>query len=380
MSSALGEVKRSAIREFSRMAAETPGCIALTLGEPDFDTPEPIRAAAERSLEASQTHYIANNGDRRLLEAIADFEREKNGMDYTADEIVVTAGATEAVFDALFGVLNEGDEVIVPVPAFGLYESIITMCRGRMVPLDISRDGFRITPEAIESLITDRTKAVILNSPNNPTGCILDEESLMAVHDAVKDREIFVICDDVYRQLIYTDRYESFASFRDLRDRIIVVQSFSKPYAMTGWRMGYLMADLPVKKHLELVHQYAVVSTPSFSQEACIEALKTDVTPMLEEYGLRREYMLERLAGMGLDTPTPLGAFYAFPSIRKFGMSSSEFCTRMIREALLAATPGECFGCDGYIRLTYCCSRSHLKEGLDRLERFVEKLEAEQAG
>ncbi len=371
LNSALYSVKRSAIRVYSQMAKNTPGCISLTLGEPDFNTPENICSAAKASLDAGDTHYIANNGNYHLLEAVSDFEKTKNGMDYSPDEIIVTVGATEGIFTALFGILNPGDEVVVPEPAFGLYESVITLCRGQYVPMDTSENDFQISEEMLEKAITDKTKAIILNSPNNPTGCVLNKESLDAVYNAVRNRNIFVICDDVYRQLIYTDDYESFASYRDLREKIIVIQSFSKPYAMTGWRMGYMLCDKSVKQHLEKVHQYTVVSTASFSQKACIEALHTDVSGMLEVYRKRRDYVLNRLSDMNLSVVTPKGGFYAFPSIEKFGLPSGEFCTRMINEAGLAATPGFCFGSDKHIRLTYCYSDEELKNGLDRLERFI---------
>lgn len=374
LNSAVYDVKRSAIREFSRMAKETPGCIGLTLGEPDFDTPLSVRDAAKLALDAGDTHYIENNGTLELRTAISDFERERNGMDYSPDEVIVTVGATEALFTALFGILNPGDEVIVPTPAFGLYESIIGLCRGVFVPLPTENNGFQITREMIDSAITPRTKAIILNSPNNPTGCVYTSETLRAIHDAVAGEEIFVLCDDVYRQLVYANEYHSFAEFRDLREQIMVIQSFSKPYAMTGWRVGYLMCDLPVKKEIEKVHQFSVVSAASTSQKACIEALKSDPSLMRETYCRRRDFALKRLNDMELDVCKPEGAFYLFPSIEKFGMDSATFCTRMIREAGLAATPGFCFGSDHHIRLTYCYSDEELAEGLNRLERFVRSL------
>ena len=369
--------KRSAIREFSKLANKTPGCIALTLGEPDFATPQPVCDAVPEALAAGQTHYIDNNGTYALREAVARFEREKNGMDYTPDEVILTAGATEALFVALFGILNPGDEVIVPTPAFVLYEQIIGLCRGVFVPYDTAPDGFQLDANRLRALITPRTKAIVLNSPNNPTGCVYNESSLQAVHDAVQGREIFVICDDVYRQLNYSSSYHSFAEFRGLRQQILLVQSFSKPYAMTGWRMGYLLSDASVKERLELLHQFMVVSTPAPFQTACIRALGCDVTPMLETYRARRSYVLQRLRDMQLPVCTPDGAFYVFPSIQEFGLPSAEFCTRMIREAGLAATPGSCFGAEGYIRLTYCYGNEQLREGLDRLERFVRALRAE---
>ena len=273
LNSSLYNVKRSAIRVYSQKAKETPGCIALTLGEPDFDTPQNISLAAKASLDCGDTHYIANNGTSQLRQAIADFEKNNNGMDYSCDEVIVTIGATEALFTALFGILNAGDEVVVPEPAFGLYESIIALCKGKYVAVDTSENDFQISSEMLEKAITEKTKAIILNSPNNPTGCILNRESLQNVYNAVKDRNIFVICDDVYRQIVYTNDCPAFCSYRDLREKIIVIQSFSKPYAMTGWRVGYLLADEKIKKHLELVHQYTVVSSASFSQKACIEPL-----------------------------------------------------------------------------------------------------------
>ena len=374
LNQAVRSAKRSAIREFGRMARETPGCIALTLGEPDFDTPPAVRDAAKLALDAGDTHYIENNGAPELRAAIAEFERVRNGMDYTPDEVIVTVGATEALFTALFGILNPGDEVIVPTPAFGLYESIIGLCRGAFVPLPTEDNGFQITREMLERALTPRTKAVILNSPNNPTGCVYTPETLRAVHDAVAGRDVFVLCDDVYRQLAYTSDYHSFAEFRDLREQILVVQSFSKPYAMTGWRVGYLLADLPVKREIEKVHQFCVVSAASTSQRACRTALGCDPAPMREIYRRRRDFALSRLDEIGLRVHRPEGAFYLFPSIEEFGMDSAAFCTRMIREAGLAATPGFCFGSDRHIRLTYCYGDEQLTEGLNRLERFVRSL------
>ena len=376
LNEALYGAQRSAIREFSRLAKQTPGCVSLTLGEPDFDTPAPIIDTACGALRNHETHYIENNGAPELRAAIAHFEREKNGMDYGEDEVIVTAGATQALFTALFGVLNPGDEVIVPTPAFVLYEQIVKLCRGVFVPLDTTKTGFQLTKQALAAAITPKTKAIVLNSPNNPTGCVYTKESLDAVYDCVKGTDIFVVCDDVYRQLIYTETYHSFAEFHDLRRQLLVVQSCSKPYAMTGWRVGYLLADKSVKERLELLHQFMVVSTPAPFQRACITALGCDVTPLRETYRKRRAYVLRRLREMGLAVTEPEGAFYVFPSIAGFGLSSGEFCTRMIREAVLAATPGACFGAEGHIRLTYCYSDGELKEGLDRLERFCKKLEA----
>ncbi len=367
-------LKRSKIREFTQLAKQTIGCVALTLGEPDFDTPSEIEQEVQQAFNTKQTHYIANNGMPELCERIAQFEHEQNGMDYTKDEIIVTAGATEALFVALYGIINPTDEVIVPIPAFSLYEEIIKMSRGICVPMNTSQDAFQITEENLRSKLTDHTKAIILNSPNNPTGCVLNQQSLQAIYNVAKETGIFVICDDVYRQLCYTDNYHSFTEYRDLKKQIILVQSFSKPYAMTGWRMGYLAMDASIKERLELVHQFTIVSTPAPFQLACIKALDYDITPFLNTYRSRRTYVLQRLHEMNLAVTQPDGAFYVFPSIQEFHMTSEEFAKRMIQEEKLAVTPGIAFGLEGYIRLTYCYSDTELKEGLDRLETFIQKL------
>ena len=368
-------LRRSAIREFSRMAAARENCVRLTLGEPDFATPDAVCNAAAESLQAGDTHYIENNGARELRIRIAECRREKSGLDYDADEIIVTSGATEALFVSLLGIINPGDEVIIPVPAFVLYEEIVLLARGVPVFLDTAEDDFQIRSDAIDSLITDRTKAVILNSPNNPTGCVYDDKSLRAVRDAVSGKSIFVICDDVYRQLCYTDNYHSFAENRDLREQILVVQSFSKPYAMTGWRMGYLMADSQVKERLELIHQFDVVSTPSMFQKAGIAALQTDPSKMVVEYKKRRDYVIGRLREIGMNLKIPDGAFYAFPSIANYGTDSMSFAIRLLNEAGVAVTPGIAFGSDRYIRISYCCSMDALREGTDRLEKFLKQYE-----
>ena len=372
MNTALDAVQKSGIRVFTQMAKQQPGCLFLTLGEPDFDTPQPVCAAAKAGLDAGETHYGENNGQAFLRRAISAFEREAHSLSYAPEEIIVTVGATEALFCALFGILNPGDEVIVPTPAFGLYESIIQLCRGVCVSLDTRDSAFQITAEKLHNAITPRTKAIILTSPNNPTGCIYTQETLDIIHEAVKDLPVFVICDEVYRDLIYTDDFSSFTQYPDMRDRIIEVQSFSKPYAMTGWRVGYLMADAPVKTQLEKVHQYAVVSVNTFIQRACAEALKHDIRPELAVYRRRRDFVCRRLDQMGLPYFKPQGAFYVFPSIARSGLDSFTFCTRMVQEAGLACTPGSCFGAEGYIRISYCYSDDILQEGMDRLERFLQ--------
>lgn len=375
LNTTLYTAKRSAIREFSKLAAQHPDCVRLTLGEPDFDTPAPIRDAVGPALESGQTHYIANNGTAELRDKISAFERTRNGLDYAPEDVIVTVGATEAIFVALFGVLNPGDEVIVPYPGFVLYEQILNLCRAKTLPLDTTDYGFQIRSEALDGLITPRTKAILLNSPNNPTGSVYDAESLTAVYNAVRDRDIFVICDDVYRKLCYDGEYHSFAEYQDLREKIIVTESFSKSYAMTGWRMGWLLADASVRERLELIHQFMVTSAPAPFQSACITALDQDPGPMVEEYRRRRDILMDRLTAMGMDVQRPEGAFYVFPSIAKYGMDSTTFCTHLLAEAGVAVTPGASFGADDHIRISYCCGQEELVKGLDRLESFLRTLE-----
>ena len=372
-------LQRSAIREFSKLAKNTPGCIALTLGEPDADTPAPVVSAACNSLNSGETHYIENNGSAALRSKIAAYEKQKHNLEYSPDEIIVTAGATEALFIALMGIINPGDEVIIPTPAFVLYQEIVKLCRGVPVCLDTCADGFQINGAKLNALMNDRTKAIVLNTPNNPTGCVYGMQSLENVHAAVSGKPVFVLCDDVYRELSYCEDLHSFAEFTDVREQIIVIQSYSKPWAMTGWRMGYLMAVADVKERLELIHQFSVVSTPAPFQKAAIEALDFDCAPLRETYRKRRDYVLERLNAMGLETVVPQGAFYVFPSIEKFSLSSADFCRRMISEAGLAGTPGYCFGAEGYIRFSYAASDEKLIEGMNRLESFIKKLERERA-
>ncbi len=372
---ALFTARRSAIREFSNLAARTPDCVRLTLGEPDFVTPAPIRAAVTAALDAGQTHYIQNNGVPALRERIASFCFERWGIDYAPDDVIVTAGATEALFVALLGVLAPGDEVILPQPAFVLYRELVNLANGAAVPLDTTADRFQLRPEALEACITPRTKAIVLNSPNNPTGVVYDRASLDAVYRAVRERDIFVICDDVYRGFCYGAEYHSFAEYRDLREKLLVVQSFSKMWAMTGWRMGWLMAERSVRERLDLIHQYAVTSTPAPFQAAAITALDLDVSDMAGEYARRRAYVLERLAGMGLSLVPPDGAFYVFPSIERFGLPSTDFCTRLLTEAHVAVTPGAAFGADGHVRISYACGPDDLRTGLDRLGSFLHTLE-----
>ena len=374
LNKAVTQVELSGIRQFTYLVRDTPGACALTIGEPDLNTPEPIKAAAKAALDDNDTHYPPGNGYPYLLEAVSRYEAEHHGLPYSTSEIIMTVGATEALAAALSTVMNPGDEVIIPTPAFGLYEALVRLRDGTPVCLPTEHNRYQIAPEELRAAITPRTKAIILTSPNNPTGCIYTRETLDAIHDLLRDRPIFVICDDVYRELVYTEGYHSFAEYQDMRDRIIVIQSFSKPYAMTGWRLGYCMADAPIMDRIQVYHQYAVTSIPSFVQRACVQALETDVTSVRELFRKRRDYVYKRLIDMGLEVQEPEGAFYMFIHIQKFGMDSNTFCTRMLKEGLVGVIPGIHFGTEGYMRLSYCYSDADLKEGLDRIEWFIKTL------
>jgi len=362
----------SSIRTFTALANATPGCVKLTIGEPDLDTPDAVKAAAVSALEANRTHYAPNQGNADLRQAIAAAETAR-GNRTKAEQVLVTVGASQALFTALLGILNPGEEVIIPTPAFPLYESLVAIAGGRAVPMDLTETGFQITRELLDAHMTGRTKAIILNSPNNPTGTVLNEASLAAVKDAVLGKPVFLICDNVYQQLSYVP-CPDLAADEALKDQTILCQSFSKPWAMTGWRVGYLVCPDYVMDRLVLLSAAQIASVPTFLQDAALTALDTDTAPMQETYRRRRDYVVSRLTAMGLPFPAPEGAFYIFPDITRFGMTSEEFCTRMIREAGLAAVPGSCFGAEGYIRLSYCYSDGELAEGMNRLEAFIQRL------
>ena len=365
----LSGLRRSAIRVYTNLANATPGCVKLTLGEPDMPTPANIRSAASAALEAGQTHYAPNQGTSELRRAISEYETAR-GNAVTENQVLVTIGATQALYTALTGILNPGEEVVIPTPGFVLYESIVLAAGGRPVFLDVSKTGFQISEEALAAVISPKTKAIVLNSPNNPTGVVLNEGSMAAVKRAVLGKPIFVLCDNVYNRLC-EQTPPDLSLDGELREQMLVCQSFSKPWAMTGWRVGYLTAPEYVMEKLLLLSAAAIASVPTFVQAAAVEALRTDPGPLADTFRRRRAYVTGRLKGMGLPFPEPRGAFYVFPDIRRFGLSSDEFCTRMIREAGVAAVPGSCFGLEGYIRLSCCCSDENLREGLNRMERFL---------
>ena len=367
----LDTLQRSGIRKFTNLAKTVPDCVMLTIGEPDFDTPQPIKDAAIAALAAGRTHYAPNQGVEELRREIAEFETRR-GMVCTKEQVLITAGATGALFTALLGILNPGDEVIIPTPAFSLYDTITTAAGGVRVAYDLKANGFQITKEALHRLITPKTKAIILNSPHNPTGTVLSAESLAAVKAAVLDKPIWVICDNVY--LALSSSVPDLSTDTELKDQLLLCQSFSKPYAMTGWRVGYLIGPQKTVDWLLLLHAAEVAAIPTFLQDACITALRTDTGCMADTYARRRSYVCRRLAQMGLSFPRPEGAFYVFPDISRHGLPDEEFCTRMITEAKVAAVPGSCFGCPGHIRISYCCGDEDIEKGLDRLEYFLQTL------
>ncbi len=369
----LNTLKRSEIRVYTNLARATPGCAMLTIGEPDFDTPEDIKAAAIAALQNNDTHYAPNQGTLALRQAVARYETAR-GHAVTEENVLITIGACHALFTALLGILNPGEEIIVPAPGFGLYETIATVAGAKTVHLDISKTGFQIDQDALKAVITDKTKAVIINSPCNPTGVVFNQQSLNNVKAAVLGKPIFIISDNVYNQLCYLDACPDLSLDPDLKDQLILCQSFSKPYAMTGWRIGYLTCPSYVMDRLLLLSAGTITAVPTFLQQAAVTALDADTSAMREIYRQRRDYVCTRLRQMGLSLPEPEGAFYVFPDISRFGLVSGEFCTRMIQEGKLAAVPGSCFGAEGHIRLSYCYSQKDLETGLDRLEAFIKTL------
>ena len=389
MNTSFATLKPSGIRRINALAAQHPGCIALALGEPDFPTPDVISAEVTAALDRGDTHYPPNNGRPALREALSAYMGDA-GLMFSADEVILTDGATEALSAAFMAMLNPGDEVIIPTPAFGLYESIVVANHAKAVFLDTEPTQFQIDEDALRACVTPATKAIVICSPNNPTGCILDAASLDAVARVAEQAGIYVVCDDVYSRLVYVDGYERFARRHpELREQTVVIESFSKPWAMTGWRLGWLAAAAPVIAgmgggtgtgaapviaEIAKAHQYLVSSAVSFEMDAAARALTVDPTPMLKVYRARRERVLAALNAMGLDVVEPAGAFYAFPSIKQFGLTSEDFCIKAIKEANVALVPGDCFGTEGHIRLSYCVSDQDLDEGLNRLSTFISTL------
>ena len=369
------KIETSLIRRFNDMAVRQNAELFLTLGEPAFNTPDSVKQACIDALYQNKTHYGPNTGIKELREKVSEFEKRKNNLDYTPDEVMITNGSTEALTCALFTILNPGDEVIIPTPAFLLYEMIITYTGAKAVYMDMSANDFQISKKMLDEYIIDKTKAIILTSPNNPSGTIFNADTLENVRAAVKDRDIFVICDECYNQLVFTDeKPKSFCNFSDMRDRIIVCQSFSKPYAMTGWRLGYMMAPEYIIKHAMKAHQFMTVSAGTFVQYAGIAALDFDPSQFVAVYKKRRDYVYDRLVKMGFDVIKPDATFYIFPSVRKFGLDSYEFCKRLLEEQSVVIIPGVAFGSEGNVRISFCVDDDVLVKALDRIEIFVKNL------
>ena len=369
----LSGIALSGIRRVSMYAAAKGDVACLTIGEPDFATPESIKDACKAALDRNETHYAPTWGITELRREIAAFEAEKHNLHYTEDQILLTAGATESLYLCICGTCNPGDEVIIPTPAFGLYESLTKICGAVPVLVDTSKDGFQLTAEKLSAAITDKTKVILLNSPNNPTGVVYTRETLRQIHDVVAGKPIFVVCDDVYNQLVYGDCPSFAAEFPDLQSQILLCQSFSKPYAMTGWRMGYVMADAEVAVALSVLHQNVMTCVSTPQQYGCMAALHADITPMLEAYRTRRDYICGRLDAMGLPYVKPEGAFYVFPDIRGYNPDSYAFCMEMIDNGGVAGIPGVFFGAEGYMRFSYCYSMEEIQVAMDRLEAFLKK-------
>ena len=368
------DVSEILMRKFNQMAVALGAKHILTLGEPDFDTPDEIKASGIRAIEDGKTSYGTSYGNQDFREAIRAFEKRMNKVDYDLTEIMVTAGSTEGLTAALLAMINPGDEVINLTPAYPLYKNVVTLAGGKIVTIDVSKNNFQLSKEMLDAAISNKTKVIILTSPNNPTGTILSDESLEVVYQAVKKYGFFVISDEVYNQIVYEERRLGFSKYQDIRDFIVVCQSLSKPYAMTGWRLGYMLAPLWFMKEVMKIHQYVVIAANTFIQDAGITALNYDIAPMVESYRKRRDYVVGRLRKMGLEFPNPDGAFYIFVSIKKYGLASWDFCEELVHAEGVALVPGVCFDADDHIRVSYCVSMETLVHGMDGLERFIAKL------
>ncbi|MFL2099739.1 pyridoxal phosphate-dependent aminotransferase [Desemzia sp. FAM 23989] len=369
------KVETSEIRAFNQYAVDNQASLFLTLGEPDFPTPAPIKEAALDSLNKNQTHYSSAQGSLELREAICAFEKKTNHIEYSPEEVMITIGSTEAISTALATLLNPGEEVIILQPAFPLYRQLIQMNSGVCVPIDTSTNQFQLSKEMLEEAITDNTKAIIINSPNNPTGTILNASSLEVIYEAVKKHQLFVISDDVYNQLLFTEQPEQLTKYQDIRSYIIICQSFSKPYAMTGWRIGYLLADWDFIEEALKIHQYVLSCVNTFIQDAAIAALDYNIEEMLNSYRLRRDYVYNRLKTMNVDVELPDGTFYILPSIKKYGLSSYDFCQKLVLEQGVALIPGSYFEADDYVRISFCVDMKVLEAAMDKLEIFLLQLQ-----
>jgi len=378
------EVPPSGIRKFFDIASEMKDCISLGVGEPDFDTPWNIRESAIYALEAGRTHYTSNHGSTELRKAIRDYLDMRFGLSYELDQMVATVGASEGLDLAFRAIMNPGDEVIVPAPSYVAYMPGVSFAGGTPVPMILKEeDNFRITPESLKSAITKKSKAVIVAFPNNPTGAIMTKEDYERIADIIIEHDLIVIADEIYAELSYDKPHFSIAQLPGMKERTIIINGFSKAFAMTGFRLGYAAGPKPLIDAMVKIHQYSMLCASSMSQEAGVEALRYEcrhgfpqVKKMVSEYNRRRRLMYTSLNEIGLKCFEPLGAFYIFPNISSTGLNSDEFCRRLLYEKKVACVPGTAFGntVDNFIRCSYASSLDNLKEALSRIKSFVESL------
>ena len=375
-------LKPSGIRKFFDIVSEMPDAISLGVGEPDFDTPWHIREEGIYSLERGKTFYTSNSGLMELRKEICNYLKRRIGVEYQpAGEVIITVGGSEAIDIAMRAMLNPGDEVLIPLPSYVSYEPCCILAGGVPVTIELQeKDEFRLKPEQLRAAITDRTKILVLPFPNNPTGAVMSKADLEAIADIIIENDLFVLSDEIYAELTYGDDHVSIASLPGMKERTIVINGFSKAYAMTGWRLGYAAGPKEIITQMTKIHQYCIMCAPTTSQYAAVEALKNgdeDVARMRESYDGRRRYLLHAMAEMNLKCFEPKGAFYIFPNISRFGLTSEEFATQLLMEEKLAVVPGTAFGdCgEGFIRISYAYSLENLKEAMSRIQRFVKKLE-----
>ncbi len=378
------DIKPSGIRKFFDIASEMKDAISLGVGEPDFDTPWHIRDEGIYSLEQGRTIYTSNAGLKELRREICNYIHRKQGVKYDPlHEVLVTVGGSEAIDVGLRAMVNPGDEVLIPQPSFVSYEPCAIMAGAKPVIIHLKEENeFRLTAEELEAAVTDKTKLLVLPFPNNPTGAIMERKDLEAIAEVILKHDIFVMSDEIYSELTYTDKHVSIIEIPGMRERTILINGFSKAYAMTGWRLGYACGPAEIIAQMTKIHQFAIMCAPSTSQYAAIEALKNgdeDVLEMRTAYNQRRRFLLNAFQEMGISCFEPYGAFYMFPCIKEFGMSSDEFATRFLNEEKVAVVPGTAFGdCgEGYLRISYAYSLEHLKTAMGRLKTFVARLRSE---
>ncbi len=376
------DIKPSGIRKFFDLAAQMDDVISLGVGEPDFQTPWSIRKTAINVLERKRIIYTANSGLMELRQSISRYLKRKNNLDYDgAHEIIVTVGGSEAIDMAIRGVVNPGDEVLIVEPSFVCYAPIVELTSGVPVPIPTKEENkFKLTAQELREKITDKTKLLILPYPNNPTGGIMTREDLEEIAEVLRGTDIMVLSDEIYSELTYGGKHCSIAELEGMRERTLLVNGFSKAFAMTGWRLGYLCAPEPVITQLVKIHQYAIMSSPTVSQFAAIEALEhcdEEVQHMVKEYNVRRRYLVEAFNRIGLTCFEPEGAFYVFPCIRSTGLSSEEFCGQLLEKEKVAVVPGNAFGesGEGFVRVSYAYSLKHLMEAVTRIEKFIRELQ-----